>query len=633
MKRNLTFFTIALLALYQFACSSQDTQNRLDNPVAKDSLGGISAAPIGDDVELTSMSEEEAELLADKTRLQIVTVLEGTGRVAIEARYRGVRDFGFGFPVYECELLDQSVENMGGIAQGMSGSPVGPPGQVMGALAYGNAFSGTPTRFWVTSIDAMEEAKDRLTLGDRLANGNAPGAPSAISSTFAPVKTPLMITGIQPHRLSQIEQHLEGHNLQYLQMFSSMGGEEQAPAEVKHSLNAGDMIGVGIATGDVVNAIGFGTVTQVYDDDTFLAFGHPMTQSGKTAMPVYRAVVNGLVPSLQISYKSVYAYGDPIGTITKDLLPCIVGELNDVPDMIPVTFSYQLDSDETITKTHEVAYGLEGFIPVIAALTFDALRQEVNFGTVQGSITLEFEETDKTYTNKFYGASRDPFIDVLLYVSNAVTSFTDITLNSAGKATIKNVSITVQDSPKIQLATIHEIVAPDTITAGETATFTVKLLPHWTGVENGRKIEKEITLDIPEGWTEDQYKFTVVSPYPDGPPSAFSAFFGDDIVDEIISVLDGDDKEEEENLPPENLEELIKRKSMGLVDNPGLLTIILKPTNEFGDDFFDFDFGFDDLDNGGMEAEDETPSSVETTVTIDDFIVVGTKSVRVNTTQ
>lgn len=636
MTRLFSIFSIVLFALYQIGCNSQDTQNRLENPIVKDTVSGISAAPIGDDVELTNMYEEEIELLPNKSRVQIVTVLEGTGRSAIEARYIGERDFGFGFPVYECELVDQSVEAMGGIAQGMSGSPVGPPGRVMGALAYGNAFSGTPTRFWVTSIDAMEATKTHLTLGERLENGNAPGAPSAITSTFTPVKTPMMITGIQPHRLSQIEDHLKEHNLEYLQMFASMGGNEGAPANVKPNLAAGDMIGVGVATGDVVNAIGFGTVTQVYDDGTFLAFGHPMTQAGKTSMPVYRAVVNGLVPSLQISYKSSYAYGDPIGTIKKDLLPAIVGELGDAPDMIPVTVSYQLDSEGTITKNHEVAYGLEPYIPVVAALTFDSLRQEVNFGTVEGTITLEFDETDKTFTKKYYAASPNPFLDVLVYVTQAVASFKDITLNTAGKATINNVSITIKDSPKIRVATVHEIVAPDTITPGEQATFTVKLLPHWTGVTNGRKIEKEITLDIPEGWTDERYEFSVTSPYPDGPPNAFASLLGIDIVDEIISALDGE--EVVETLPPENLDELIERNSEGMVDNPGLLTIVLKPVEDFSfdDGFFDdFDFGFEDVGNGppngGMQEDVEPPPpSVESTFTIDDFFIVGVKSVIVD---
>ena len=110
------------------------------------------------------MYEDEARKLTDKTPVQIVTVLEGTSRVVLEARFRGVRDFGFGFPLYECELMDESAEAMGGIAQGMSGSPVGPPGRIMGALAYGNAFPKAPTRFWVTSIDAMEATIDHQTL-------------------------------------------------------------------------------------------------------------------------------------------------------------------------------------------------------------------------------------------------------------------------------------------------------------------------------------------------------------------------------------------------------------------------------------------------------------------------------------
>ena len=112
------------------------------------------------------MYEDEARKLTDKTPVQIVTVIEGTSRVVLQARFRGVRDFGFGFPLYECELMDESAEAMGGIAAGMSGSPVGPPGRIMGALAYGDIFAAAPTRFWVTSIDAMEAAIDHQMLGE-----------------------------------------------------------------------------------------------------------------------------------------------------------------------------------------------------------------------------------------------------------------------------------------------------------------------------------------------------------------------------------------------------------------------------------------------------------------------------------
>lgn len=642
MKRSLTFVFITLFALYQFGCSSEDVQ--LNNPTNPSTVDGISAAPLADDVVLTNMYTDETENLSDKTRVQIVTVLEGTGRVAIEARFRGVRDFGFGFPLYECELLDQSIENMGGIAQGMSGSPVGPPGRVMGALAYGDFFADAPTRFWVTAIDAMEATRDRQTLGDRLVNEPAPAAPSGrISSVYAPVKTPLMVTGIQPHRVAEIESQLQGTQFQYLQIFASNGVEQEAPVEKKINLAAGDMIGVGIATGDIVNAIGFGTVTQVYDDNTFVAFGHPMNGRGKAAMPVYRAVVNGIVPNLQASYKSVSAYGDPIGTITKDFLPCIVGELGAAPEMIPVKVAYQLESDEIIEKSHKVAYGQERFIPIVAATTFDAIRQETTFGTIEGTITLQFQETENVYTEKFYAASSDPFFDTLLYTENAVTSFTNLLLNSAGKATLKDVSITIKDSPKIRLATIHEVITPDYITPGETATVSIVFLPHWTSAQNGRKIQRDVTLDVPEGWTEDKVNLRIESQYPGGPPEPFDSLFSDFSFD-----FDFDNEETVEELDPENLDQLIEKKNQNLVEQPGLITIVLSPSDDFsfGDDFLFDDFplpGIDvpiddenfelpeDLENLEIEEElPDPPSSVEAEINIDGFIVFGSKQVNID---
>ncbi len=123
------------------------------------------------------MYEDEVRTLTDKTPLQIVTVLEGTSRVVLQARFRGVRDTGLGFPLYECELMDEAAEAMGGIAQGMSGSPVGPPGRIMGALAYGDSFAKTPMRFWVTPIDAMEATIDHQTFGEVLAQAAVPAAP------------------------------------------------------------------------------------------------------------------------------------------------------------------------------------------------------------------------------------------------------------------------------------------------------------------------------------------------------------------------------------------------------------------------------------------------------------------------
>lgn len=645
MKSFFALASIALTVLFHIGCSSDIEQAQFDNPATINGSEWISAAPLHDDVVLENMYEDETHKLTDKSRVQIVTVLEGTGRVTLEARFRGVRDFGFGFPLYECELIDEAAEAMGGIAKGMSGSPVGPPGRVMGALAYGDDFSKSPTRFWVTAIDAMETAIERQTFGDLLDAELAPAAPSSgISSVYSPVKTPLMISGIQPNRIQQLAEHLNGPRFEFLELFSDVNGAPDAPPVKTTRIAAGDMIGVAIAIGDVVNAIGFGTVTQVYDDDTFVAFGHPMNGDGKAALPVYRAVVNGIVPNLQASYKSASAYGNPIGTITKDLIPAIVGKLGVLPEMIPVKVAYQIGSDTVIEKYHRVAYGQEIFIPVIAALTMDSLRQEISPGTVDATVTLHFKETETAYTESFRITSPVVFFDTLINVGRIITSFTDIFANNAGKATLSDVSITIKDRPQIMLASIHELKVPDELIPGESAIFTVVLLPHWSAVSGGRKIEKEITLEIPENFPVGIGILNVTAENSFGPPGSFGDIFN----------FDFDGQEGEEKLPPENLDELIKQMEENQIQL-GLVTITLTSEGSgFGFPIFDDFLVLEDSEiPEGAEVDTEMPEDpplpddfifpdelplsediqpsppIETEIIIEGFVVTGSKEISV----
>ncbi|MYF55212.1 hypothetical protein F4225_05495 [Candidatus Poribacteria bacterium] len=573
MKHFFTLTLIGIIALCNFGCSSDEEPSDVDSPTMpsmENPLDGTpevtamsDVVPLPDDVILESMDETEAEKLEDKTPVQIVTVLEGTQRVTIAARFRGVRYLGFGFPLYECELMSDDVEKMGGIAAGMSGSPVGPPGKVMGALAYGDYFSASPTRFWVTSIEAMESARDHLTFGDELEELlNA--APSArINAAYAPVKTPLKITGIKPNRLQHIESYLKGSHFDYIELFADVGS---APITLStdRDLMAGDMIGVAISTGDVVNAIGFGTVTQVYDDNTFVAFGHPFSAygDGKTALPVYRATVNGLVPNLQNTYKSVSAYGDPIGTVTKDLIPGIVGELGEAPNTIPFSIKYQRGND-VIEKEHQVAYGYERYIPIIAAVTQDAIRLETSPTTIEVTIKLSFKESQKDYTETFLSAAEDTYIETLFTTQRIISTFTDKFTNITEKATLTSVELTMTEKPQIMTVVIQEIIAPDQIVQGTTETFTVVLLPHWTAVQDGeRKIEKQITLSIPSDYSRGDAWISVFSKDPD------DLFFGFDF------DFDFDSDSEDESLP-ENLDELIDKLQDEQNEDPGLITIVL----------------------------------------------------------
>ena len=613
MRNYFALIGIAMM-LCVIGCSSDEV---LKNPTDLDAPVELSAAPLGNDVVFENMSAAEASKLADKTHVQIVTVIEGTGRVTLDARFRGVLDLGFGFPLYECELTDVDAHAMGGIAKGMSGSPVGPPGRIMGALAYGNNFSGTPHRFLVTSIGAMDAAITHQTFGDLLDARHVPAAPSGrINAVWAPVKTPLMITGIQPHRLQQIASHLRGSRYDFIEIFSGVGGEVDPPTVNTTSLAAGDMIGVAVSRGDVVNSIGFGTVTQVYDDK-FVAFGHPMNGDGQAALPVYRAVVRGIVPSLEASYKSSAIYGDPIGMITKDLTPAIVGQLGVLPEMIPVKVTYQIGEGEGIEKHHEVAYGQEAFISIVAASTADAIRQEKSPGTVDGTITLRFKETEKTYTKAYRIASSELFLDTLLNVDSAIFAFTDMFANNAGEATLAEVTIAITETPIVKRAAVHDVIVPDVIIPGESATFKVVLLPHWSATQGEvRTIQREVTLDIPQDFPAGDALLSVVTEAGD----FFFTFGPGDLI-------------EEEPRMPENLDDFIGQMEENQVEQ-GLITITLSPSG-FSDDFLFNDWELPEIgdipDEDSFFPEDvEPPEPIEKEIVIEGFIVSGAKEMNVS---
>ncbi len=643
VKRILVFVSIAITMLYQLGCSPDEEQTQLENPTVSDSTAVLNAPPFVGDVVLENMYEDEVRKLTSKTPLEIITVLEGTSKVILQARFRSVRDGPFGSPVYECELVDESAEALGGIARGMSGSPVGPPGRVMGALAFTYAFSKPPYRFLVTPIDYMEAAIDHPTFGEFLEEEAAPAAPAlAINSLYTPVKAPVMITGTQPHRIQELSSYFSDSRFNFVELLGNIGGAPAAPpAGATTKLSAGDMIGAAVATGDVTSLIGFGTVTQVYDD-TFVAFGHPFFADGKSELPVYRAVTHGIVPSLVVSTKSVSAYGNPIGTITKDLHPAVVGKLGPGPAMIPVKLSYRPVNNTVIEKHHVVAYGQEWAISFVTAVTMDAIRMERNAATVEGTVTLHFQETETVYTETFRTASSNPFFDVFIGTVSIIDSFTNTLTNSAGKATLKEVSIAIVDKPQIAKAEIDEIIAPIEVMPGESLTVSVVLLPHWSTAGAERTIQREVILDIPDDFPTGKAILTVSADASAG-DTEFERLFGD-ILDEILDMEEDDD----EKPLPRNLDELIRQKEEDQMD-AGLITITLTPSG-FGGFPLPGDFplpeGFPlpENDEEGEEIPEGFPlpeglllqegfplpndseeQSIETELIIEGFIVTGSK--------
>lgn len=102
MKRIFVFLGIALVILLQLNCSSEQEQEKINNPTLSGVTDDINAAPLVEEVNLESMYEDEVRKLATKTPVQLITVIEGTSKVIIDAEFRSVQPTGFGFPLYEC---------------------------------------------------------------------------------------------------------------------------------------------------------------------------------------------------------------------------------------------------------------------------------------------------------------------------------------------------------------------------------------------------------------------------------------------------------------------------------------------------------------------------------------------------
>ena len=150
------------------------------------------------------------------------------------------------------------------------------------------------------------------------------------AGSLAPVSTPLLIGGMTPGSIKLAKQLLEPLGLEPLQ--AGGGGEFDPSAPMRYE--NGGAIGVQMIRGDM-SAMGLGTVTRV-EGDRVLAFGHPMNQSGVTALPTAIGKVLWFLASEMRSFKIGMA-ARPMGALVNDRQASIVLSQSATGAVIPVT--------------------------------------------------------------------------------------------------------------------------------------------------------------------------------------------------------------------------------------------------------------------------------------------------------
>lgn len=262
------------------------------------------------------------------------------------------------------------------VVAGMSGSPIYLNGKMAGAYAYGWTFGAEPVA-GVTPIRAMlddlERPLPKLVDGWRIDTTGGDGAPrppkqaflgtnpanrfggrleqydvrahsealakraamaaSETTSTLKPVATPVLMGGMTSAAVDVAKDLMSPLGFEVLQ---AGGGGDADEKDAPMRFVDGGAIGVQLVRGDM-SAMGLGTVTRV-EGDKLLAFGHPMNESGVTALPTAIGRVLWFLASANRSFK----IGMPIrsmGAMLNDRQASIVVSHGAKAPVIPVSIS------------------------------------------------------------------------------------------------------------------------------------------------------------------------------------------------------------------------------------------------------------------------------------------------------
>ena len=337
-----------------------------------------------------------------------LSVTSGTTPETFGGEYLGTIEDGIapGVDMIMVKITAPNPDDIGGIWQGMSGSPVTDPatGDVIGAISYGLSWGPS----WIAGVTPYQDmtkyltapaASARVKVSDSAARtiaSNSDVSRTQAAEGFAQLRMPTGVSGVSSHRLKQAGNHrvtqFDGHRIThnwlpkatYRMGAAASAGQGAGPETVV----PGGNLAATLSYGDITMG-GVGTVTAVCNGKV-LGFGHPMTFAGKTSLTLHPADALFIQPeSLGAPFK-VANLGAPAGTISDDHLTGITGFLGAVPDTTDVTSTVSYHGDSRTGASHvSVPDG------TASAVFYETManHDRVLDGIVKGSEQLTYEVT------------------------------------------------------------------------------------------------------------------------------------------------------------------------------------------------------------------------------------------------
>ena len=266
----------------------------------------------------------------------------------------------------------QVMERSGGIAQGMSGSPVYIDGRLAGAIAYGTAFTD-PHYCLLTPIQDMLDILDKPEPHRNAAAPLLPKGTPMLAGGFTPAGLSALRDGLQPYGLTVADTGVSG-------TYSS-----------EKDLEPGSSVGAALIQGDLTLGA-LGTVTWTDERGRILAFGHPFMKRGDADFFLTKTWVLASLPNLQTAYK-VGNIGAAAGTISQDRNAGIAGQIGRLPAYIPLYVSV---SDATRSRNGSARVKIvndDELAPKLAASVLTSQAAKIADHGAGGSARILFDIT------------------------------------------------------------------------------------------------------------------------------------------------------------------------------------------------------------------------------------------------
>ncbi len=327
------------------------------------------------------------------------------------------------------------------------------------------------------------------------------------SRPLRPAATPLMLGGVGDRTAASLRGVFGPLGLDPMQ--AGGGAATVDPAAPQHFVDGGSL-GVVLVSGDV-SMMGLGTVTHV-EGSRAVGFGHPMMESGTTALPTALARVLWIFASDQHSSK-IGEIIRPLGTLVQDRMSSVVLDERIAPPIFPLSVELRgaVGAPKTSWRT-QVAE--DRFMsPQLAAAVYGSVieastneKRDVTWKltsrvTVRGRGTLELDD---------FGVSSGSMPDAGDFRGARVVRFLgDVLNNPWERASIERVESTfsVEYTNDVWRLRGAEVLDP-VVDAGRSARVRVRLQPNY-GPEVTRVLEvpmredlagKEVTLEIAPGY-------------------------------------------------------------------------------------------------------------------------------------